>query len=103
MRALTVLKTVPKVPLWLGLAGALPFMFGLIVAASGGIWIMSADFALRATVAYGAVILSFLGGVRWGMGLCSPTLKRVMRALRCRLSRLLSAGWRCCCRPFPRL
>lgn len=69
MRALTALKTVPKVPLWLGLAGALPFMFGLIVYASGGIWIVSADLALRATVAYGAVILSFLGGVRWGMGL----------------------------------
>jgi len=69
MRVLTALKTVPKMPLWLGLTGALPFVFGLVAYASGGIWIVSEDLALRATVAYGAVILSFLGGVRWGMGL----------------------------------
>lgn len=69
MRALTALQSVPPVPRWLGLAGAIPFMAGLVIFASGGLWIISADLALRATLGYGAVILSFLGGIRWGMAL----------------------------------
>lgn len=68
MRALTVLRSVPRVPLWLGLAGVLPFAIGMVVYAAGGIWIVDQAFALRSTLGYGAVILSFLGGTRWGMG-----------------------------------
>lgn len=68
MRALTVLQSVPRVPLWLGLAGVLPFAIGMVVYAAGGIWIVDQAFALRSTLGYGAVILSFLGGTRWGMG-----------------------------------
>lgn len=69
MRALTVLQSVPRVPLWLGLAGVLPFAFGMVVYAAGGIWVIDQPLALRSTLGYGAVILSFLGGTRWGMGL----------------------------------
>lgn len=69
MRALTVLQSVPKVPLWLGLAGVLPFLIGMVAYASGGIWVIDQSLALRSTLGYGAVILSFLGGTRWGMGL----------------------------------
>lgn len=69
MRALSALKTVPKAPLWLGLSGVLPFVAGVIVFAAGGVWFVTAELALRSTVAYGAVILSFLGGVRWGLAL----------------------------------
>ena len=53
---------------WLGLAGVLPFLIGAIWA-----WILGggdmADWLLRAVVAYGAVILSFLGGLHWGLAL----------------------------------
>lgn len=69
MRVFEALNTVPKAPLWLGLSGVLPFAFGLIIFALGGVAAVSAELALRATVVYGAVILSFLGGVRWGIGL----------------------------------
>lgn len=69
MRALTSLKTIPPVPRWLGLAGAIPFVAGMVAYANGGLLGVSADLALRATLAYGAVILSFLGGIRWGIAL----------------------------------
>ncbi|MEM1286966.1 MAG: DUF3429 domain-containing protein [Pseudomonadota bacterium] len=62
-------RSIPRAPLWLGLAGAIPFAAGVIAYAAGGIWIFDQDLAVRSTVAYGAVILSFLAGVRWGLGL----------------------------------
>ena len=58
---------IPPAPLWLGLAGLLPF-----AAAAAGALLLPADqqgLALRALLAYGAVILSFLGGVRWGLAI----------------------------------
>jgi len=52
----------PKSAVWLGWAGVLPF--GLLAA---GTWLAPwRDPAAQAFLAYGAVILSFLGGVRWG-------------------------------------
>lgn len=69
MRALTVLQTVPRAPLWLGLGGALPFAACLVAYAAGGLWIVSQALALKVMLAYGAVILSFLGGIRWGLAL----------------------------------
>ncbi|MEM6381445.1 MAG: DUF3429 domain-containing protein [Pseudomonadota bacterium] len=63
------LASVPRAPLWLGLSGALPFAGGVMTYASGGIGPVSAPFALQSTLAYGAVILSFLAGIRWGLGL----------------------------------
>jgi Protein of unknown function (DUF3429) len=51
----------------LGWSGLLPFVGGaLAVAVAPPAW---NDMALRALVAYGAVIVSFLGGIHWG----SPT------------------------------
>lgn len=53
---------------WLGLAGVLPFLIGAAWA-----WILgggeTADWLLRAVAAYAAIILSFLGGVHWGLAL----------------------------------
>ncbi len=69
MRLLDSLNDVPKTPLWLGLCGAIPFALGIVVYALGGVWVLTTDLAVRSTVAYGAVILSFLGGVRWGLAL----------------------------------
>lgn len=56
--------SIPLPALALGLGGLLPFAAGAI-----GAWFPDtglATFATRALGAYGAVILSFLGGVRWG-------------------------------------
>jgi Protein of unknown function (DUF3429) len=51
----------------LGWSGLMPFVGGaLAVAVAPPAW---HDIALRALVAYGAVIVSFLGGIHWG----SPT------------------------------
>ncbi len=63
--------TYPKVPLWLGLAGLVPFV-ALSLAISLGATIppfADADAMRVALVGYGVVILSFLGGVRWGVAL----------------------------------
>jgi hypothetical protein len=49
----------------LGYAGLVPFVAGVL-----GIVLLDGeerDFAVRALVAYGAVILSFLGAVHWGL------------------------------------
>jgi hypothetical protein len=66
---------VPQAPLWLGIAGVVPFLIGGLIAAIGAIGDtasvagISAAWALKAQIGYGAVILSFLGGVRWGLAL----------------------------------
>lgn len=59
----------PRAPWVLGLLGLVPF-FGLVALA----WTAPAPFdgvAEGAWTAYGAAILSFLGGTRWGMELVS--------------------------------
>jgi hypothetical protein len=63
--------TYPKVPLWLGLAGLIPFV-SLSFALALGVTLplfTDADTMRVALVGYGVVILSFLGGVRWGVAL----------------------------------
>lgn len=50
----------------LGLAGLLPFLAGLVGVSLGQGW------AGIALAAYGAVILSFLGAVHWGLALAAP-------------------------------
>lgn len=50
----------------LTLAGALPFVACLLATQ---IWPARSGMALNAFIAYSAVILSFLGGTRWGAGL----------------------------------
>lgn len=64
-------QRIPSVPLWLGLTGLIPF--GATALASA---FLDGDLhhqASLALLAYGAVILSFLGGVRWGAALHDAT------------------------------
>ncbi len=56
---------VPKTALWLGPLGLIPFLAGALA-----LWLMPAAHlpaAGLALIGYGAVILSFLGGVHWGL------------------------------------
>lgn len=57
-------RSVPVAAVWLGGFGVLPFLAcaAFLLAGPPGL----AEAASHAIVAYGAVILSFLGGVRWG-------------------------------------
>ena len=58
------LKSVPKAASWLGGLGLAPFVYFALVVEHLDLGMkVSASFAL---VAYGAVILSFLGGIHWG-------------------------------------
>ena len=60
-------RTIPRAPLLLGLAGLLPFWglaIGIGLAPLGG---TSAPALATALATYGAVIVSFLGGIRWGL------------------------------------
>ncbi|MGC8468710.1 MAG: DUF3429 domain-containing protein [Acetobacteraceae bacterium] len=54
----------------LGLAGVLPFIACGLAALDAGAGLAGAGFA--ALLGYGAVILSFLGGVHWGLVLQEP-------------------------------
>ncbi len=56
----------PRVVPLLGWSGVAPFALALVVAMLQPQW---REAAIAAFVAYGAVILSFLGGARWGRGL----------------------------------
>jgi hypothetical protein len=57
----------PRGAIRLGWAGVLPFV-GLALAAW---WPDARDPAMRAFLAYGALILSFLGGARWGRAMAA--------------------------------
>ncbi len=68
-------STLPPVALALGLAGLLPFLgCGL-----GALGMWQPEAMLLALVAYGAVILAFLGGVHWGFALPSTLADRSHR------------------------
>ncbi len=62
----------PELAARLGYAGLLPFLFGalyLSLAALGRNPLPYLEPVTRGLVVYGAVILSFLGGVRWGVAM----------------------------------
>jgi hypothetical protein len=62
--------TVPSAAAWLGGLGFLPFL-----SLSLALTILDGDqraLAARALLAYGGVILSFLGGVQWGLAIAAP-------------------------------
>ena len=74
---------------FLGYAGLLPFVAGAL-----GIALLDGEprqFSARALVAYGAVILSFVGAVHWGL-LLQSTAARATRALVAGILASL-AGW----------
>jgi hypothetical protein len=84
---------VPRSAAWLGGLGASPFV-ALAVATP---WLDGADrlFAAHALLAYGATILSFLGGIQWGLAISSIDNANSARlAARLTLSVVPSlAGW----------
>jgi Protein of unknown function (DUF3429) len=66
---------IPTAALALGLAGAVPFLVGATLPAFG--FTLVAGVPVRvAMLVYGAVILSFLGGIRWGLALREPNVDR---------------------------
>ncbi|MEM9603714.1 MAG: DUF3429 domain-containing protein [Pseudomonadota bacterium] len=67
LNSLSRLSDCPQPAKLLGVAGLLPF-----VASAGALWWFDGalwQVAQTALLVYGAVILSFLGGVRWGVAL----------------------------------
>ncbi len=65
-------RRLPTAALLLGLAGLIPFIGCGLAAVSPGSPEQAAR-AMLALIAYGAVILAFLGGVHWGFVLEHPT------------------------------
>jgi hypothetical protein len=61
-------RKIPTAALALGLAGAVPFV-ACAIAVAGDFRLPLIDNPVAALVAYAAVILSFLGGIRWGFAL----------------------------------
>lgn len=61
---MSVYSAVPRPAFWLGLAGLIPFA-GLAML----LWLVPAwrDWASPMLTGYGVVILSFMGGCRWGL------------------------------------
>ena len=75
---------IPAAANWLGAIGALPFV---VLAVSGTILEPAGrQTAMVALVAYGATILSFLGGVHWGLAIAGFGSSEVDSALVRRLS-----------------
>jgi hypothetical protein len=60
-------RTLPTMAMLLGVAGLIPFFVCGLAALTGEA--PNSQRALLALTAYGAVTLSFLGGVHWGFGL----------------------------------
>jgi hypothetical protein len=60
--------TQPRIPpaaLFLGLAGLIPFAAGALAAWSQSVFLPPGT-GLKLVISYGALILTFLGGIRWG-------------------------------------
>lgn len=58
-------SSIPGMALLLGLAGLIPFAAGAL-ALWAPLPVLDATLGLRLVIGYGALILSFLGGIRWG-------------------------------------
>ncbi len=60
----------PALALRLGYAGLLPFVLGALL-----VWLVRADahpYVTLGLAAYAAVVVSFLGGIHWGLAMRSP-------------------------------
>jgi hypothetical protein len=64
-------RTLPLPALVYGATGVLPFAAGLVLFIAGRTPAQQ-QFGLNLFVCYSAVILSFLGGIRWGVRLPAP-------------------------------
>jgi hypothetical protein len=70
------LIAIPAWPRYLGLAGVIPFLsFGVLP------WFQSyhATISLYALLAYGAVILSFVGALHWAFAMMASTISELRR------------------------
>ena len=68
------MQPVPTLPRWLGLAGLLPqFTCVAVLYAGPAEW---REAALAIAFAYAALILSFLGGMWWGIAAAAPAAQR---------------------------
>jgi hypothetical protein len=64
---------IPKAPLWVSAAGAVPF-----VALAGALWASPVEYApalMTWLSAYAAVVLTFTGAVHWGAAMVYPNMK----------------------------
>ncbi|MFY0638279.1 DUF3429 domain-containing protein [Maricaulis maris] len=61
--------SLPPIPLWLGLTGWIPFWLPVLSTAHALVTDRSAAAEAAIFVIYAAIILGFLGGVRWGRAL----------------------------------
>ena len=73
VRDMTQPIRVPKTPLLLGLAGWIPFWIPVALATHAVATGRSAAAETALFIVYAAIILGFLGGVRWGQALTSET------------------------------
>jgi hypothetical protein len=71
---------IPKAPAWLGGGGIVPFA-GLTLLALFANKPEQRELATRAFVVYSGIILSFLGGVRWGAALTFPSVRLLTLAI----------------------
>ena len=60
-------QTTPKLAIWLGYGGLAPFV--ICAAAAYDSTPMLADYGLIGAANYGAVILSFVGAIHWGLAM----------------------------------
>ncbi|MCB1379305.1 MAG: DUF3429 domain-containing protein [Alphaproteobacteria bacterium] len=75
MSRLVAHEQIPGLALGLGLAGVLPFWAAAVSQYWNHEW-LPGDLAFRAGIVYGAVILSFLGGIRWGVAVGGMAWRR---------------------------
>jgi hypothetical protein len=68
------MKHIPSPAFWLGWAGVLPFaaLSALTVIDSGAATGIGQGAVLQALITYGMIILSFMGGVQWGLEMSRP-------------------------------
>lgn len=71
---------IPRPAWWLGLAGLIPFLAGLAILLFGATPAQRLV-GERLFVYYSATILAFLGGVRWGAALASPSWRALSLAV----------------------
>jgi hypothetical protein len=60
-------RTIPKSALLLGWLGVFPFAMSCLASVAGSDWV--AALAMRTLQVYAMIILSFMGGVHWGLGM----------------------------------
>ena len=78
--SITLSANIPSNAVWLGGLGVLPFAAASITASLMPLQI--ANYGKLALLAYGAVILSFLGGVLWGRILAFGTVEEFSKQTR---------------------